>query len=216
MKKFFTKDNIRGVMQSIVASILVIILLEPVIEIGKNLGRGIINSFVDYFFVSCAQVSGIKFVSYLAFFAFSWFAIGVIQYFLSAATSPLEKKKSVEIDQSTAANLSPLNSEKSLKEIRAEIDELKKQKTRAERILKIISILFIVLWVLFLFYIVVYQYIPATVNETFSRKIVQITPYVETNEIDLLKSEWVSMKGKDDYDRIAEKIENILLENDLK
>ena len=53
-------------------------------------------------------------------------------------------------------------------------------------------------------------------NERFNRNIVQITPYVEKEEVDILLSEWVSMETKSDYDAIYARISEIKQKNNLK
>lgn len=215
MKKFFTKDNLRGVAQSLVASIIFLILLEPAIKIGKNFGKGIINSFIDYFYYSCARVTGIGFLSYLAFLAFVWYVLYMLQQLFSMASS-LPKKKKATNTQNADVNTSSKSPEKELVETILKNEKIKKQDSRLEKALRITSRICIFFWILFLCYVFIYQLWPATVNGTFNRRIVQITPYIEASEIDILKSEWVSMESKDDYDQIKVKIDNILSENDLK
>ena len=57
---------------------------------------------------------------------------------------------------------------------------------------------------------------PTIFKESFDRRIIQITPYVESGKIDLLKSNWACMETKDDYMVIAEEMHSILIENGLK
>ena len=50
----------------------------------------------------------------------------------------------------------------------------------------------------------------------FEADILKITPYTQHETIDVLKSNWICMKCKADYDSIYEKIESIIDENKLK
>lgn len=215
MKKFFSTENIRGVGQSLVASVLFLVLLEPIIKIGKNLTHGLINAFVDYFFYSCARVDGIDFICYGVFYAFLWFVMYEIHNFSTTAFSKKDDEKtSAGIDKNT--NLEPQERKQKTEDLLLEISKLKKKEKCLKCALRIISKASIVFWILFLCNIVIYKYAPATVNQTFNRKIIQITPYIEISELELLRSEWVSMESKDDYDRIVEKIDYVLIENNLK
>lgn len=217
MKKFFLKDDVRGVGQSLAGAILFAWLYEPATEISKNSSKGVISSFVDYFYSSCAEATGIEFISTLLMCAFLWFALFMILYFVLKFSAQIKSKKSEKVEQSTETNLSPNNLEKYNKKeiIIIKRYELEKKRERLKCLQKILSIINITLWVVFLCYTFVYRYYPVVKKEMFNRKIIQITPYVETHEIDLLKSEWVSMEGKDDYEQIEQKINDILSKNNL-
>jgi len=51
--------------------------------------------------------------------------------------------------------------------------------------------------------------LPAALNQNFERCITQISPYVEETDILMLRSQWVSMVGKADYDEIAKTVDGI-------
>ena len=209
MKKLFSKEGIGSVFQSLVASLIVIYLIQPTIEIGKNLGKGIIKSFFDYFFYSCARASGIDFVNYIAFNAILWFAFYMIDHFLSTGFPRTEKKKFTKDNEGKNNDVNPQNSRKHPKDPKSEIERL-------ERMLKIISTIATIVWVLFLCNIIIFQYAPVVVKNTFDRRVVQVTPYIEAEEVDLLKSEWVSMESREDYVLISKKIDDILAKNNLE
>lgn len=207
LKKLFTKNDMNGVKQSLIASLIFLILLEPIIQIGKNLSKGIIASFVDYFYYSCSRVNGISFVSYLVFIAFAFYLARELreltklyrELFLSN-----RKEEAKDSENSSKVEQHCLNN------TRETADETQ------EKVLKVTGGFVIVLNILLLCYILTYWYLPSAMNTSFDRRIIQITPYVESEEIDLLKSDWASMESKDDYDKIAEKIDFILATNGLK
>lgn len=60
-----------------------------------------------------------------------------------------------------------------------------------------------------------YMIYPATMWQEFENRIIQISPYVEESEVVLLKSKWVSMRTKEDYDEIDNYIHRIRAEHDL-
>lgn len=75
MKKLFTKSDANGIKQSLIASFIFLVLLEPIIQIGRNLSKGIIDALVDYFYWSCSNVSYASFMSYIIFLAFALYMI---------------------------------------------------------------------------------------------------------------------------------------------
>ena len=80
----------------------------------------------------------------------------------------------------------------------------------------IILILFTFLWsLLFLLISTIYSYIPLIKYNDFKKDIIQITPYIEKNELDLLYSKWVSMENKSDYEEIYNRILDIKQDNNL-
>lgn len=90
----------------------------------------------------------------------------------------------------------------------------KTQKTQ-DIIQKIPDIIFVVMCIFLTLDTVVFKYIPVLQRDDFDRWIIQITPYVEAKEIDLLKSNWASMQTESDYRLIYNEIYNILEENNL-
>ena len=64
--------------------------------------------------------------------------------------------------------------------------------------------------------ITVYGYAPCLFREKFDREITKIVPYADDDQIDMLRSKWVSMETKADYDAIWEKIVDIKQENALQ
>jgi len=49
----------------------------------------------------------------------------------------------------------------------------------------------------------------------FDLKIIKITPYVDTSELNMLKSDWTRMRSKDDFNDIMDQIELIVKEHNL-
>lgn len=57
--------------------------------------------------------------------------------------------------------------------------------------------------------------IPMSLSNSFDKDIVQIAPYIEENEIVQLKSDWVSMRSKADYEEIYNRINAVKEEHEL-
>lgn len=212
MKKIFSKENLRGVLQSLTASVIFLILLEPILHVGSNmLSKGGI-ALIDYFFYSCGHISNWHFINYVAFLCFSYYIMQCMESTLSlykTNTREKEKKALTSIDQKSS-------------EIESQTEQLNKLITtnkklrKIEIILKVLSVIFCLIYVLIFCYVIIYELAPTFCKEEFDRKIIQITPYIEKRDIDILKSKWVTMKSKDDYDIISNEINRILVENNLK
>lgn len=56
---------------------------------------------------------------------------------------------------------------------------------------------------------------PCIHKVAFDEAVIKITPYIEQNEVDMLKSDWTRMKTKEDYKRIDNFIDSIVEKNNL-
>lgn len=56
---------------------------------------------------------------------------------------------------------------------------------------------------------------PMSLSNEFEHDIVKIAPYVEENDVKQLKSDWVCMRSKADYDELYKYIDKIKAENNL-
>lgn len=217
MKKLFTKSDTSGIKQSLIASFICLVLLEPMIQIGKNLSKGIVDALVDYFYWSCSRVNNASFVSYVVFLAITWYIIRDFREFIKLyqdVFSP-NKKKENQHSNDEIKTVGDQGLDK-IVETAIEIEKRSRKSKRLKAVLKVVSSFIIVLYVIFFLYILVYWYIPAAMHAAFDREIIQLTPYLESEEIDSLKSNWVSMTSKDDYELIVKEIDSIVIENALK
>lgn len=220
MKKWLAKENINAIKVSLVACVIFAVLVEPVMQVGKNLGKGIVAALIDYFFYSCSCASGISFISTMVIYATFIFVYLSVRKLVQIAYPSNEKEASAKNPEN------PKEMATEGQEIGQLVDKLAKTAVRIDKLerkikkqayaLKITSIVTSFAWIILLFDLAVYQYAPTLMKESFDRRITQIIPYVESQKIDLLKSDWVSMDSKEDYDKIVAEIESILAENNLK
>ena len=216
MNDLFKKDNINGIWISIVAGILLSQIFDPLIKIGKNLGKGVINAFVDYFFYSCSNTNDTYFVNYILYIVFLLIILPIIK---DAFSIIIDLRKKGNVSKSLPAKTPEKEAENPLSEIVDNVIKMKAlddKREKRRRFTQISSAICAIVLILSLLDVALYKYAPTIVKGTFDRCIVQITPYVEKERIDLLKSNWVSMKTKSDYDIIANEIDSILIENELK
>lgn len=216
MKNLFKKDNLNGIWISIVAGILLSQIFDPMIQIGKNLGKGVINALVDYFFYSCGKANDTDFANYILYMAFLLIALPVIKDTFSLILD-LSKKEDVSKSLPTKTPGEEIKDSRSkVIDNAIKIKELDNKREKKRRSLRALSIICAIVLVLAFGDIVLYKYAPTIFKGTFDRCIIQITPYVDNKRIDLLKSSWVSMETKSDYEMIAKEIDSILIENGLK
>lgn len=217
MKKLFAKSDVNGVKQSLIASLIFLVLLEPMIQIGKNLSKGIIGALMDYFYLSCSRVNNASFVSHIVFLAFAFYMIRDFREFIKLYQGVFSTNKKKEHQHSNDEIKTAEGRElDKIVETAIEIEKKNRKSKRLEVALKVVSTFMIILYVIFFLYILIYWYMPATMHAAFDREIIQLAPYVESEEIDSLKSDWVSMTSKNDYELIVKEIYSIAIESGLK
>lgn len=213
MKKVFIKENKSGVIQSLIASVLFLVILEPLINIIKGVATKGISALVDYFYYSCSQTNGMISLCMLAVYMLSAFVSREIVEAINLykAVFPTSSRSNKE-----SAFQNTENTESSLMDQVATIQKLKRKEKILDILYKSLCMFCVVVQVLFFLYFTVYRFAPAIIRESFDRTIIQITPYTEREKIELMQSNWVCMDTKADYDLIVDEINNIREENGLK
>lgn len=107
------------------------------------------------------------------------------------------------VEEKGEAALGPKIISKSIKPL--DITELTNNRKRLGRS----TFLSIAMLLLICFITIVFLGIPMRLRDNFDQDIVKITPYVEENVITQLKSDWVCMRSKSDYDAICEIISDV-------
>lgn len=216
MKGSSSKKHIGGIGQSLIASILFLLIFEPIIQIGKDFTSKGLIALVDYFYYSCGHASGIAFLSTLSVYALTVFICHEIISIIKTVKAAFPKGKERKKPHTDSRESNSENKSDSIVVLSREIEKLERKTKTLDRIMIGLVIVSIMCYMLFFLNAVVYQCLPVLVKESFNRSITQITPYVESEQIDLLKSNWANMKSKDDYEVIQEEIDCILIENSLK
>lgn len=222
MRQVFTKKNITGILLSVIASIIFVRLVDPLMDVLGMIGTQIAGEFVNKYYVVCANATDYQFTGFIAYMVFilgitnAW---NTFKYFAFPKKEMPAKKEPEPICEEITeeADLSTIKNE--ITKITARIQELKNYKEKQQKQQKqrvIISRIMLVATFLCFILIIIFVYSPTIVKGSFDRKIIQITPYVTEERINLLKSDWVSMKSKADFKEISEYIDSVLVENGLK
>lgn len=93
--------------------------------------------------------------------------------------------------------------------------ELEEARVRINRLVG--SSIAIIIYSSFMVIAVTYTFIfPLYLSDTFERHIIMITPYTTSEQIDMLKSDWVRMTTKADFEAIDKQVMQIVEEYGLK
>jgi hypothetical protein len=198
MGSFFTKEDTKSIMHSLIASTFFLLILDPIIHIGKDMTSKGFLALIDYFFYCCAKTSSSDFICYAVFYAFMLLIFHTLENSIQLWILAKNKEESNKLSVPTQTKKNPSN-----------FKSLKKNA-------KLVSMMTIVFWILFLIYIAIYQYGAAITSELFNRRVIQIAPYTDNSKICMLKSKWVSMDSIDDFNEIDAEINRILAENNLQ
>jgi ABC-type multidrug transport system fused ATPase/permease subunit len=87
---------------------------------------------------------------------------------------------------------------------------------RSTKYQKAISIVITIFMLLFACYIIIYDYIPILLSHSFELSMVEIAPYVDEDEEEILRSKWALMDGMDKYNEIDDYIKSVKESNGLK
>lgn len=77
------------------------------------------------------------------------------------------------------------------------------------------SIMLVVIITLIYIFLTLFVTRPMSLCNKFEQDIIKITPYIDSREISQLKSEWVCMRSKAEYDKIYERIDQVIENYDL-
>lgn len=190
MSKFFSKENFHVIVLSLISSVIFLLVLEPLIHIGKDLASNGLRAFIDYFFYSCGHMSADIFLTYSAC-VFILLLIWVSFCLVFLIDFNFVKKAS---DKTKT---------------------MQKKTNLLDCMSKMLNVIFVIVSTFLFLNTIMFNFIPILWKANFERRIVQITPYVEAEKINLLKSNWVSMETENDYDLIYKEIYQILDENNL-
>lgn len=206
--KFFTSDDIRVVILSIVSSVIVLVLIEPAIRLAQGMGKGIIKTFQNFFYYQCANSLSTAFsdvVSLIFFVGICCVYIAVLWgllkvFYIKTKLGIIKKQSDSNIDETELASI---------------LNKTEKSKTLTSKKLRMIATLATILVFLLFIYIVFYIAYPVAQKNNFDLDLIKISPYVSEEKIFILRSDWTQMQEKSDYDRIYDFINETKSANKL-
>lgn len=214
--KLFKNENWPGVKQSLIASVLFLIILDPLINLIKDIAAKGLVALVDYFFYSCGHISSATFLCTIAILVFSTMVAQETKEVADSYKAVVSSNEKMEKADKKSTHQSADNAADSFAEKTISKYKLKQKLKLLMFVFKGLYVFLTTMYILIFLFVTVYQCFPAIINETFDRSITQIAPYVEDEKIEIMRSDWVSMKTKADFDVINKEIGRIREENNLK
>lgn len=235
MKKLFNSINIKGtIVIGVITTVICVYFVQPLIDISRGFTGSIFTSLVNYYYVCSATVEGNEVTRYAALLIFTiamgllivWLFDNILKFTIAIREQKQHPTEDFKTETTNIISEEPLDSivtnieriERNILRIEEQfnnIDEKRIYSTKALKRKRMLNIFGLLIYIIFLLNILVFAHFPYITKSKFNVNITKITPYVETKEIEMLKSDWVRMKTKDDYIKIVEKIDFIVSENNL-
>jgi len=202
----------KGIIASIIASVIFMIILEPLMKLFwtflNTTTNHLYTSYLNSIFTNAA-IGHRNHIDFMTYYFETVLIFGVLFITLIKAKSIIEKP----IDKKHISNL------KSKEEFEQEISSIK---LRLLKIIKTLRVLFysgLLLGFIFLLIMIsslFKEYANLQLNSTFYQRINALAPYIEDKQQKIFISKWALMKSKEDYLEIKLSLENIAKENNVK
>lgn len=221
MKALYKKYK-REVWVGVIVSLITTAILkfgDWLVAIIPSVGISIFEALSDVLYILAASHSDNLLLRILLLGGFSVLVgsiagstIDGIEMYKSSLRLEKKSKKfsSEEINKTKEEALTELKNESEQDEQNSVSEIVKKGKKLGKS-----AILTIVLIVFTYVFITFFITTPMSLSNQFDKDIIKIAPYVEESEITQLKSEWVCMESKSDYDEIYDKVNMVKEEHDL-
>jgi len=93
-------------------------------------------------------------------------------------------------------------------------DEIEKSE-QALKIKKKVTFAVLLINTLWFLFLLVYTILPLGLRESFNNSVDKIAPYTDSQTVEELRSDWVRMRSRSDYNIIKDQIEQIIKDNNL-
>lgn len=191
-----SKERIKKIIYFILAGLASPLIFEPIGSIIGDIRDGFLTACIDHFYYKCGHQSSTEILLTFTYAIFLCIvAVPILTNFVVSVGKLYTSKKVSASEPLISSN---------------------KKEYPPKKLNKHIEIIMVVYFAISLLSITVYGYAPCLFSEKFEREITKIVPYVDDDQIDMLRSKWVSMETKSDYDVIWNKIEDIKQENALQ
>jgi len=220
MKKI--KEIIKKYSKEIVLSTIVSLLTASVIkgidwikEITPTAGNSILRFISNSFYTSASEITETTLISFLVTVLLGFAIVCVINlvrigFSVAKKTSTLSQK----IMNNTSDKTSDTNEEHPKitdEEIKVNTETIVKKSKN----IKTMTIILIVVYSFYFSLIIGFDIIPHRVWTEYQKDLIIIAPYIEQQELDVIKSDWVCMRTKEDYEAIYERINQVKEEHNL-
>lgn len=224
MKKI--KELVKKYSKEILLSTIVSLLTASIIkgigwikEIAPTAGNSVLRFISNSFYSNLAKTDEFSlltmlfalFIGIVVVYVFNMFKEGfVATKIVIKGSEKIERYETEEIEttlQESTENRKPTDD----KETTNDLKDVKKMAKKLRTMLILTSIFFSIYFT----HILCSYLVPNAVYRDFQRDLTQISPYIEQQELDIIRSDWVCMQTKEDYDAIYERINQVKEEHDL-
>ncbi len=181
--------------------------VPPLISILNNGGKGIWTAIIDTIAINSAKTNTMDVLSSIMGIFLGFFISGTY-LFSEYAYKKLKEIEKVEkvIDRLEKEEITVSEARETVSVIKNMQKPMKYKWMVGTRVLKLSIIVCICFLVIVVFLFMITNLLPVTYRALFDNSIDRISPYIDSSEVDLLKSDWTRMKTYEDYTIIAEKI----------
>lgn len=216
--KQWVRKYAKEILLSVIVSVItagIIKGFEWVAEIAPTAGNSVWRFFSNSFFSSAAKMTETSLITFL-FATLIGFGVVYACIFLSKALG--STKKAIA---NAEGLLDDINNPKpkahgeakeiTKEDLKTEVEDIIKDAKKGKRA----TIIGIIFCVLYFGRILVFDYLPHGLWTDYQRDLLKIAPYMEQQELDQIKSDWVCMQSKEDYEEIYKQIHEIKKEHNL-
>jgi|GEM_PF-1553057 len=195
--KFIQDRSVRtGIITGIISSLIVIVFLNPILTIGWNIINSIADNTVTKLSDTLYQNAAIGKRNWLDVIIISIIMIPIFVVATNEFTKNIKKIFTILIiDDNKESNIVSKPTEKKVPNKR--------------KVNFILNAFFSVVVFLSLSFMIVSVYSDLQLNASFDQRINAISPYIDSQEEEVLKSQWACMKNRTDYLNINKKIDEL-------
>lgn len=184
-------------------------------KIAPTAGNSIWSFFSNSFITKSARITETSLIS-LLFVALLGIAVAYVFYIMTNVLRQTKKtiKDADDIIEDINNPITKNSKEKNkitTKEVKTEAKNIIRETKRMRRV----TLAAIVFFVLYFGNILLFDILPHILWTEYQRDLVKIAPYIEEQELTMIKSDWVCMQNKEDYDEVYNRINKVKDENGL-
>ena len=212
------KKHIKEIIIGVIVSIITTAVLNAadwIKEFAPTAGNSVWVFLSNSFFSSAAKMTETSLISFLFSVAIAFW----ITYIFSIAFKGFKlTKRTIKESQDIINDIDNNNLIKPIDDKDITRDDIKREATDIIKEGKKIRKLLIgacIFCSIYLGFIITFDVIPHVLWTDYQMDLIKIAPYIEQQELDEIKSDWVCMQSKEDYDDIYNRINKIKEEHDL-
>ena len=216
--KAWINKHAKEILISVIVSIITAGIMkgfEWIAEIAPTAGNSVWRFFSNTFYTSAAKMTETSLITFL-FSALIGIGIVYVYILLSKALDTTKKaitnaEELLDDINNPKPKVHTESKEITEDELKIEVEGIIKDAKRGRKT----TIIGVIFFVLYFGRILVFDYLPHGLWTGYQRDLLKIAPYIEQQELDQIKSDWVCMQTKEDYEEIYKQIDEIKNEHSL-